>query len=426
MGNSTPVKQLNKKIVQHGNRLTQDHCDILNAEVTGEEIKAAMFDIPGTKAPRPDGYSSQFFKDNWSIVSADVINAIKNAYESGNLLKQVNNTIITLIPMTEIPETVMQFRPITCCNTIYKCLSKVICARLSRILPDIISPSKGAFIKGRDIVGNILIFQDLIKMYNRKSCSPRVLMKLDLQKAYDSVEWFLFLRCLRLLGERASIDLLLKAFNYFSKATGLVMNSGKSNFYANGVPDSLMRKIEQIRGLGSIKLSYAGRVVLIQSVLSTLHCYWARIFILPKTVIDAIEKMCRQYLWYGKDPKENPAMVSREKICRPKKQRGLGLRDLHTWNIATLGTYIWWVQQKTDHLWVDYEPSSGASWAWRKICQVENIFKSFLSAGEPYTAQKGYLYLKPLTDKVAWIDKVVIKPVCLVQKVQQDVRARYS
>ncbi|XP_074305854.1 uncharacterized protein LOC141641076 [Silene latifolia] len=135
-------------------------------------------------------------------------------------------------------------------------------------------------------------------------------------------------------GGRASIDLLLKAFNYFSKATGLVMNSGKSNFYANGVPDSLIREIEQvtrmkrsavpfrylginvspkrlsimdcnclienvvtkIRRLGSRKLSYAGRVVLIQSVLSTLHYYWARIFILPKTIIDAIEKMCRQYL----------------------------------------------------------------------------------------------------------------------------------
>ncbi|XP_074283551.1 uncharacterized protein LOC141608097 [Silene latifolia] len=232
-------------------------------------------------------------------------------------------------------------------------------------------------------------------------------------------------------GERASIDLLLKAFNYFSKATGLVMNNGKSNFYANGVPDSLIREIEQVTwmkrsavpfrylginvslkrlsimdcnclienvvttigGLGSRKLSYAGRVVLIQSVLSTLHCYWARIFILPKTVIDAIEKMCRQYLWYGKDPKENPAL---------------------------------WVQQKTDHLWVrwvhavyiksarwvDYEPSNGASWAWRKICQVKNIFKSFLCAGEPYTAQKGYLYLKPLTDKVAWYPWVLNKWIC--------------
>ncbi|XP_074301479.1 uncharacterized protein LOC141632875 [Silene latifolia] len=174
--------------------------------------------------------------------------------------------------------------------------------------------------------------------------------------------------------------------------------------------------VGKIRALGSRKLSYAGRAVLIQSVLSTLHCYWARIFILPKTVIDAIEKICRQYLWYGKDPKEHPALVSWEKICRPKKQGGLGFRDLHTWNIATIGMYVWWVQQKTDHLWVrwvhavyiksaqwmDYEPHSGASWAWRKICQVKNKLKSLLLTGEPYTIQQGYDFLKPLTDKVTW------------------------
>ncbi|XP_074298421.1 uncharacterized protein LOC141629297 [Silene latifolia] len=231
-------------------------------------------------------------------------------------------------------------------------------------------------------------------------------------------------------GERASIDLLLKAFNYFSKATGLVMNSGKSNFYTNGVPASLVRRLSgvlwneekcgpfvylgvyvtpkrlsimdcnclienvvaKIRALGSRKLSYAGRVVLIQSVLSTLHCYWARIFILPKTVIDAIEKICRQYLWYGKDPKENPALVAWEKICRPKKQGGL--------------VYI-----KSAN-WMDYEPHSGASWAWRKICQVKNKLKLLLSTGEPYTIQKGYFFLKPLTDKVAWFPWILNNWIC--------------
>ncbi|XP_074305913.1 uncharacterized protein LOC141641138 [Silene latifolia] len=148
-----------------------------------------MFSIPGDKAPGPDGFSSQFFKDCWHIVGQEVYEAIKKVFLTGKILKQCNNTVLTLVPKVEVPETVLQFRPIACCNTIYKCLSKVICQRMSMILPEIISTSQGAFIKGRDIVGNILICQDLIKLYRRKSCSPRLLMKLDLQKAYDSIEW---------------------------------------------------------------------------------------------------------------------------------------------------------------------------------------------------------------------------------------------
>ncbi|XP_074303054.1 secreted RxLR effector protein 78-like [Silene latifolia] len=68
------------------------------------------------------------------------------------------------------------------------------------VLPDIVSPSQGAFIKGRDIVGNILICQDLIKLYKRRSCSPRAMMKIDLQKAYDSVEWEFVGHMLEALG----------------------------------------------------------------------------------------------------------------------------------------------------------------------------------------------------------------------------------
>ena len=69
-----------------------------------------------------------------------------------------------------MPENVMQFRPIACCNTLYKALTKVLCARLSSILPDIINPAHSAFLKGRDILGNVLLCQDLIKMYGSGKC----------------------------------------------------------------------------------------------------------------------------------------------------------------------------------------------------------------------------------------------------------------
>ncbi|XP_074313912.1 uncharacterized protein LOC141649113 [Silene latifolia] len=424
LGTEKYVKPINRKVIKYGKCVTEAHCLMLSAPITTEEVKVAMFDIPGTKAPGPD---------------------VQGAIHSGKLLKQCNATTITLIPKVPLPETVL-------------------CNRIGKVLPDIISPSQGAFIKGRDIVGNILICQDLIKLYKRKSCSPRVLMKVDLQKAYDSVAWSFVLEMIQatgflesftkiimqcittptyslslngetfgffkgrrgLRGDRGSVGLMLAAFDHFSTASGLEMNNGKSNFYYNGIDESLVSKlrsdykiVDKIRSLGSRKLSYAGRVVLIKSVLSSLHCYWARIFILPKTVISKIEAVCRSFLWYGSNYKESPALVSWATICQPRKQGGLGFKDLHAWNVAAIAKYVWWIAMKADHLWVrwvhavyiktetwkDYEPGTGSSWAWRKICQVKNIYKSKLFTDptvEQYSLKEGYHWLKPVGDKVQW------------------------
>ncbi|XP_074300223.1 uncharacterized protein LOC141631456 [Silene latifolia] len=97
--------------------------------------------------------------------------------------------VVTEAPKLSNPVSVLDFRPIACCNTIYKTVAKVICKRLSRVLPDIVSESQGGFIKGRNFVENVLICQDLVRLYNRKAASPRCMIKIDLRKAYDSVEW---------------------------------------------------------------------------------------------------------------------------------------------------------------------------------------------------------------------------------------------
>nr|XP_009614125.1 uncharacterized protein LOC104107108 [Nicotiana tomentosiformis] len=49
--------------------------------------------------------------------------------------------------------------------------------------------AQAGFILGRKIVDNIILAHELIKTYTRKNVSPRCMIKIDLQKAYDSVEW---------------------------------------------------------------------------------------------------------------------------------------------------------------------------------------------------------------------------------------------
>ncbi|XP_074291402.1 uncharacterized protein LOC141618193 [Silene latifolia] len=155
----------------------------------GKKIKEVVFSIPNDKAPGPDGYSSQFFKDSWEIVGEEICNAISYFFQSGQLLKQLNSTLLTLISKVARPTFVLEYRPTDYCNVLYKCISKLLCNRLAMVLPDIISQNQGGFIQGRRIMENILIYQDIIRMYEKQVVAPRCMIKMDLQKAYDTIEW---------------------------------------------------------------------------------------------------------------------------------------------------------------------------------------------------------------------------------------------
>ncbi|XP_074283267.1 uncharacterized protein LOC141607821 [Silene latifolia] len=163
--------------------------DLLGKKSPTEEVKAdAVFSIPKDKAPGPDGYSSGFFRDTWDLIGKDVYAAVVDFFNTGQLLQQINATNITLIPKCDRPTSVKQFRHIACCNMIYKVISKLLCNRLAPVLPDLIHDNQGAFIQGRSIIENVLICHDIVHMYARSHVSPRCLFKIDLQKAYDTVE----------------------------------------------------------------------------------------------------------------------------------------------------------------------------------------------------------------------------------------------
>ncbi|CAN1147980.1 Transposon TX1 uncharacterized 149 kDa protein [Linum perenne] len=170
-------------------RVTAAQVDMLDADVTRREMKDALFSMASDKAPGPDGYSASFYKNCWETVGEDVLNAMEDFFRSGALHPSVNSTIITLIPKKSNAESIKDYRPISCCNTIYKALSKVLANRLCKVLPDLVSPSQTAFIKGRAISDNVILAHELLAKYGRKKASPRCALKIDLMKAFDSIEW---------------------------------------------------------------------------------------------------------------------------------------------------------------------------------------------------------------------------------------------
>ena len=130
----------------------------------------------------------------------EVCLAVLNTLNSGILPHYLNMTHIALIPKVKNPSNVTEFRPISLCNVLYKLISKVSANRLKKVLPNIISQS--AFIMGRLIYDNILAaYETLHTMHSRmKGKKGFMAVKLDMNKAYDRVEWNFLEEAMRRMG----------------------------------------------------------------------------------------------------------------------------------------------------------------------------------------------------------------------------------
>ncbi|GKA20014.1 RNA-directed DNA polymerase, eukaryota, reverse transcriptase zinc-binding domain protein [Tanacetum coccineum] len=124
-------------------------------DVSDDEIKEAMFLIDGIKAPGPDGFSSLFFKTAWNIVGEDVCKSVKEFFVIRKLLSKINSTMITLVPKIQSPDKVTDFRPIACCNVLYKYISKIITKRKKKFLGNLVDKNQSAFVPNRHIQDNI-------------------------------------------------------------------------------------------------------------------------------------------------------------------------------------------------------------------------------------------------------------------------------
>ncbi|KAL0286498.1 UNVERIFIED_CONTAM: hypothetical protein Sangu_2730000 [Sesamum angustifolium] len=158
-----------------------------DSTITVVEVKQAIFYINDNKAPGPDGYSACFFKRAWHIVGDQVCTAVLDFFRSGRLLRQLNHSIIALVPKSDHCPTVADYRPISCCNVIYKAITKIIVDLLAPALEHLTDRCQATFVGGRSITNNIFLAQEMVRQYTRKRISPRCTINVDLHKAFDSL-----------------------------------------------------------------------------------------------------------------------------------------------------------------------------------------------------------------------------------------------
>ncbi|KAK1549213.1 hypothetical protein Q3G72_006683 [Acer saccharum] len=146
----------------------------LKVESTEEEVYDVLKSISVDSCPGLDGFGSSFYITCWKIIKNDVM--VKN------------------------PHYFDKFRPISLCNVIYKAFSKILVHKLSLVIGDLISSEQGAFVKGRSIFENVPLTQEMTKMLHRKVRRGNVILKIDMSKAYDCVEWKFVNQTLHVFG----------------------------------------------------------------------------------------------------------------------------------------------------------------------------------------------------------------------------------
>ena len=172
----------------------------LELPFTEDEVWRTIQQLPSDKAPGPDGYTGRFYKSCWAIIKEDIMVAISAVWSR----KMVNfgtlhSAYITLLPKKEGAKQPKDFRPISLVHSFAKLITKLLDNRLAPRLQQIVSPNQSAFIKGRFIQDNFMLVQQTARFLHQQK-QPRILLKLDISKAFDSVSWPFLLEILQQLG----------------------------------------------------------------------------------------------------------------------------------------------------------------------------------------------------------------------------------
>ncbi|CAL5367336.1 unnamed protein product [Camellia sinensis] len=159
---------------------------------TEAEVWAAIKESDSNKAPGPDGFNLLGYQKFWGIMKKVIMQFFQDFHNHSRLTYGINSSFITLIPKTPNPTNLSDYRPISLVGSLYKILAKVLSHRLKSVMPSIIGDSQTAFIGGRNILDGVLIANEVVDGW-KKAKQQGLIIKLDFEKAFDSVNWeFLF------------------------------------------------------------------------------------------------------------------------------------------------------------------------------------------------------------------------------------------
>eukprot|EP00253_Pinus_taeda_P024453 PITA_24453 len=238
----------------------------LTRPATEEEITNIVWLTDPDKALGPDGFSIHFYRICWETIKFDLFRMIRGVLKKAKMGGGTKSTFLALIPKETNPRSFDRYRPISLCNSSYKIVAKLLANRIKPLLQNLISPTQGGFVKGRQIFDNVIQIQEALhSSYARKE--QGMIVKLDMSNAFDRVNRSFLFRVLEAFGFCQDFINIIKACTdnvwiaplvngrpteFFSASRGLRQGCPLSPFLYILLADSLSRKLSQEQHRGFI------------------------------------------------------------------------------------------------------------------------------------------------------------------------------
>ena len=172
--------------------LSQDDSSYCDGYIDKKECTKALFIMGNDKSPGIDGLPIEFYKTFWNIIGDTVINSFNESFDNGELSNSQKKAILSLIFKKGDTKLLKNYRPISLTNTDYRILTFTLSLRLQKVIDSIVGQEQTAYIKSRFIGTNARMIEDIIEYCNKYNKAGLILF-LDFEKAFDTVEWnFMF------------------------------------------------------------------------------------------------------------------------------------------------------------------------------------------------------------------------------------------
>jgi len=165
-----------------------EEMELLDRPCTKLELWEVLNSFARDKSPGPNGWTAEFFLHFFNLMGDDLLDLVEDSRIRGSVNNSLNATFLVLISKVNNPCFFGDYRPISLCNLCYKLITKVIANRIKPVLSRSLSEEQLGFLKGRQILDAIGTTQECLHSINIKK-SKALILKLDLKKAYDCINW---------------------------------------------------------------------------------------------------------------------------------------------------------------------------------------------------------------------------------------------
>ena len=209
--------------------LDEEESKQCEGQLTMNECFQALESFECNKSPGNDGLTAEFYKCFWTRLGEQLVECLNFSHIHGRLSNSQRQAIIKLIEKKEKDRRdIPNWRPISLINVDAKVGSIAIASRVEKVIQKLIHYNQCAYVKDRSTFDALRTAEDIM-YYSKLNNTPGLMVAIDFEKAFDSVNWNFLFDTLHCFGFGPSFIKWIKTF--YSEIYSCIMNNGYSNGY---------------------------------------------------------------------------------------------------------------------------------------------------------------------------------------------------